>query len=242
MQIKVEHSLEMKKLKEQLIACQSEHQKQIKVNKVLQTNTRMMMQKLENLQRVNKELSVANDELADKLKQANVEKVEVEKLLEESNDLNKEQMHKSTESFVRMQEAIRVAENAMAEIKQLMDEKQELENEKRQIEEEHSNLAQTIGSVIEQAADKVDKNIDELKMKHQREMEKCRDEIEQWKQMAELEKAKTASAMQQTKTLEEKLHSIDTTNSFLGQDLQLAIKTLVSFIRIFFFFFSKSFR
>lgn len=195
---------------------------------------RKMLEKLESVQASNKALSDANNELNEKIKQLETEKSEIEQLLDESNELNKEQMRKSTESFQRMQDSIRVADEAMQEI-------QELLREKKLIQDEYDNLARTIGGVIEEAAEKVDNDIEELKMRHKHEMASAKIEIEHLNQTVEYERERTKSAMQQYKALEEKLNSQNTQNTFLNKDMELALKFLVSSSRILFKRFYHSF-
>ena len=96
------------------------------------------------------------------------------------------------------------------------------------IQEEYENLARTIGGVIEEATEKVDREIEELKMKHQHEIASAEIEIEHLRQKVENEKEKTKSAMQQLKMLEEKFQTQDTQNLFLNKDLELALKILVN--------------
>lgn len=221
--MRTDHSLEVKRLKEELLSSQVECEKQTKMNKLMQINMRKMLEKLESVQASNKALSDANNELNEKIKHLETEKSEIEQLLEESNELNKEQMRKSTESFQRMQDSIKVADDAMEEVQHLL-------YEKKLIQDEYDKLARTIGGVIEEAAERVDKDIEELKMKHQHEMASAKIEIEHLNQTVVYEREKTKSAMQQYKALEEKLNSQDTQHSFLSKDLELALKILVTFM------------
>ena len=201
--------------------CQEDSKKKTEINATLQKNFRIMMKKLECIQTENVELKDNNNQLLEKIKNLVTDKDETERLLDESNELNKQQMQKSTESFLKMQETIKVAEGAMAEVEQLME-------EKRLLEEEHDNLARTIGSVMKEASEKVDKTMEDMRKQHKVEMENSTIEIERLKQEVKHEKLKTTSAMHQVKMLEEKLHSIEMTNSYLGEDLKVAQKTLVS--------------
>lgn len=174
--MKTDHSLEVQRLQEQLITTTSNFEKQSKINSVLQANTKVMMQKIESLHR-------ANVELSERLKASEADKKELEKCLEDSNELNKEQMQKALESFQKLQETIKVADEAMTEIEMLM-------NEKRQMEEECNNLAQTIGSVMESASFKIEKDMEAIRVQHLREMENSTIEIERLKQDLLLEKEK----------------------------------------------------
>lgn len=179
-QLNTEHTLEVQRLKEQLITTTNELEKQNKISSSLQANTKVMIQKIENFYR-------ANVELSEKLKASDADKKELEKCLDDSNALNKEQMLKATESFQKLQETIKVADEAMVEIEMLM-------NEKRQMEDECSNLAQTIGSVMESASEKIEKDMKDLSEKHLQEIESSKIEIERLKQEVLLEKAKVKSS------------------------------------------------
>lgn len=213
--------MEVRQLKMKLNECQEENKKKTEISATLQKNLKILIKKLETFQTENNELKNTNNQLFEQLKNLEAEKDDTERLLDESNELNKQQMQKSTESFLKMQETIKVAEGAMAEVEQLIE-------EKRLLEEEHDNLARTIGSVMKEASEKVDKTIEDMRKQHKVEMENSQFEIERLKQEVEHEKLKTTSAMHQVKMLEEKLHSIETTNLYLGEDLKVALKTLVS--------------
>ena len=217
--MKAEHSSEIKRLNDELKTAKNNFEIQSKINKVLQTNTNIFMQKLGIHQKAVKQLT-------ESLKKSESEREELEKCLEESNQLNKEQMLKSVETLQKLQESIKVADEAMEEINVLSKEKQ-------QMEAECNHLAQTIGSVIENASEKVEKNVEEIKEKHQKEIEHCNVEIERLKQMILLEAAKKDSALQKVKSLEDKLLAIEKTNSFLREDLETANKAIVSCIQDF---------
>lgn len=159
--------------------------------------------------------------MTESLKKSEEERKELEQCLEESNQLNKEQMEKSVETLQKLQESIKVADEAMAEINVLA-------NEKLQMEAECNHLAQTIGSVIENASVKVEKDVEELKAKHQREIELLNQEIEKLKQLLQLEATKKDSALNQIKSLEDKLETMGRSNSFLENDLKTANEAIVS--------------
>lgn len=174
--MKNEHSLEVQKLKSELIQVTNECDQQTRIKEKLLGHIQTIFPKLESFQRENFQLTA-------ELKNAEEERKELEKCLVDSNELNKQQMEKATESFQKLQESIKVADEAMAEIEHLM-------TEKRHMEEECQHLAQTIGSVMESASMKVEKNIQDLKDEHCRELESLKNEIDRLKQAAELEKAK----------------------------------------------------
>ncbi|CAO1371900.1 unnamed protein product [Diamesa tonsa] len=213
--LKTEHSLEVMRLKEELLACQTSFKKQNTINKILQENLKMMVNKFKR----NQVLIDEKDKELEKLMNISSEKEELAKLLEDMNQLNKEQMDKSSETFDKLQESILVAEQAMAEVNNLL-------TEKEQIQDEYNNLAHTIGSVIESAAEKVDIEVANLKMDHQRNMEKSLIEIDNLKMIIELEHSKTEAANQKAYAAEDKLNSTINANSFLENDLQIAFQTI----------------
>lgn len=213
LQIKVEHSAEVQKLKEEISALKISSDKANKTSQVFHAQLKLFTEEAGKLQKSNKLLSeklqtadTENKDLHDRIQ-------EFEKCFAESNELNREQMQKSTETFEKLQESVQIADEAMSEIESLM-------KEKKQMEDECHWLSETIGSVIETASTRIDKDVEELRANHEHEIQKL-------KQTVELEKQKTDSALQNVKTLEEKLKAIDKANSFLGQDLQTAIKTIV---------------
>ena len=205
------------KLKEDLLNCQTSIKKQNTISEILQENIRILMNKLKQ----NKIVIDEKDKVLEKLMKVSTEKEELEKLLEEMNQLNKEQVDKSSQTFDKLQESILVAEQAMAEVNSLL-------TEKEQIQEEYNNLAHTIGSVIESAAEKVDIEIANLKMEHQRNIEKSLIEINNLKMVIELEHTKTEAANQKAQAAEDKLNSTFNANSFLENDLHIAFQTIVS--------------
>lgn len=205
------------KLKEELLACQTSFKKQNTISKILQENIKMLMHKLKQ----NKIVMDEKDKELEKLMKVSSEKEELAKLLEEMNQLNKDQLDKSSQTFDKLQESILVAEQAMAEVNSLL-------MEKVQIQDEYNNLAHTIGSVIESAAEKVDIEIANLKMDHQRNIEKSLIEIDNLKMIIELEHSKTEAANQKAQSAEDKLNATINANSFLENDLQIAFQTIVS--------------
>lgn len=205
------------KLKEELLACQTSFKKQNTITEILQENIKILMHKLKQ----NIIVMDEKDKVLEKLMKVSSEKEELEKFLEEMNQLNKDQMEKSSQTFDKLQESIQVAEHAMEEVSNLV-------KEKEQIVEEYNNLAHTIGSVIESAAEKVDIEVANLKMDHQRHIEKTLNEIDNLKTIIQLEHTKTEAANQKAQAAEDKLNSTISANMFLENDLQIAFQTIVS--------------
>lgn len=180
---------------------------QSKMMKILETNAKKLLVELTRLQ-------MANDELKKKLTSTETDKEELEKCFIESNELNKEQLHKSSKSFQKLQDTIKVADEAVAEIEILM-------REKTEMEVECDTLAKTIGTVIQDASDEMEKVVD--KLRHDKK-ETCK-EITRLKHELEGERAR---AEQQINAFEEKIASSEQINSQLNSDLQTAIQSIVS--------------
>ncbi|CRK97348.1 CLUMA_CG010739, isoform A [Clunio marinus] len=210
--IKSDYELELKRVKEELLTTTNHNEQTNKINGALQVNIKNLIKKVDMMQSQNKSLS-------EKLKTSEDERKELEACLEDSNELNKEQMKKATESLQKLQETIKVADEAMAEIDTLM-------KEKHQMQEECDSLAHTIGSVMESASEKISKEIEDLKFQHLKDLDDSKAEMERLKQMLMLEKAKTEIAEQKAKTLEEKLKSLDMTQTFCDEDIKTAIQTI----------------
>lgn len=213
--------MEVKQLKKDQIEAQTECRREKEINASLRKGIKEMLEKLEKIQTENKALYDENSLLAEQMRALIASKAETEKLLDESNELNKEQMRKSTESFQKMQETIRVAEYAMAEAEHLTQERQ-------RIQDEYNHLVETITPVIEQASERVERELEEQQRRHHDEVERYKIEIERLKHVAELEKAKSTSAMHQASAVQEKLQTTDKTNSLVGRNLEDALKRLVS--------------
>lgn len=211
-QLKAEHNLEINRLKEEVITATNKCEAQEKINSALKASTKTIIERYESI----KKLKIESDE---KLKRSEAEKADLEKCLDESSELNRLQMERSAESFSKLQEAIKVADEALAEIVVLG-------REKHQIEAECNNLAQTIGTVMERASDKISRDFEDLKEKHQRDQERFSEEIERLKQAIDVKEAEKISALQQVEALNEKLKLIE---DVFGQDVGAAFKTIVSF-------------
>ena len=218
--MQVQHALEVKKLKEELITLSSNLEAQNKSNQFLKQNLRMILKEV-------KELQVSCNDLSEKLKTCEDDKKEIEKMFEDSNALNKEQMQKSVESFAKLQETLEVAGAAMAEV-------EALSIAKKQIETEYNILSETIFSVMESASEKVDKVVVDLKLEHQKENETLTAEIERLRQMIQLEEAKALSAIEQIETLKQQIKLTESANSYLLEDLKAGMQSVVS--QFFFFF------
>lgn len=203
----------MKLLKEQIITVTNNYEKESKSNRFLKENLKSILNEV-------KQLQIRNNELMASLEKVTSDKQELEKLVENSIALNKEEMEKSLVSFEKLQETIKVADEALAEV-------ETLSTEKRQIEAEYKFLVETISSVIQAECDKVEKVFDEMKQEHQREIVVSDAEIEKLKQTCKLEEARKLSALERVKAFEKKLSHSSKMNSHLEQDLATVMKTVV---------------
>lgn len=203
----------MKLLKEQIITLSSNHEKESKSNRFLKQNMKLVLDEM-------KQLQIRNNELSDALAKVTADKHELEKLVESSIALNKEEMEKSLVSFEKLQDTIKVADEALAEVETLT-------NEKRQIEAEHKFLVETISAVIKSESEKVEKVFDDMKQEHQREIVVSDAEIEKLKQTCKLEEAGKLSALERVKAFEKKLSHSSKIKSHLENDLETVMKTVV---------------
>jgi chromosome segregation ATPase len=224
----MEHGIEVKRLQSELVTCRGEVERQTKKNNALQSSLKVLMQKLDEIQNENKHLNANNNALTEKMKALEEEKEELKNWINDSIELNKEQMRKSQESNEKMQEMIKVVEVTLAE-------NQELTFENSQIKDELDNISRTIGSVIEEASEKYDKERKAMLNMHKQELESSKSQIEHLEQMLECEKSKASFANEHAKSFEEKLNSIGATNTFISHDLQAALEKLVKFSLIQFF-------
>jgi chromosome segregation ATPase len=156
------------------------------------------LEKLKKVKQENEDLKAKNQELTEKLKQ--------------KSELCQDQMQKSQEALKKLEETIEVAENSMSEIHKLI-------YEKEQIEEEYNNLAQTIGAVLEETAQKVDREMELQNAKHQEKILKLEQEILRYQKLLEEETSKTQNILSKNQMLSK-------TNSFLDHDLKIAFNVV----------------
>jgi hypothetical protein len=213
-QLKTDHSAEVQKLNEEIIALKASTEKALRESQVSENHVRLLTEEAKKLFLSNKEISEKLAKVEAENKDLHEQIQEFEKCFAESNELNREQMEKSSKLFQKLQESNAVADEAMTEVERLM-------IEKKQMQEECDWLSSNISSIIESASQKIDKDMDEIKSQHERELEKMN-------QLLELEREKLKSAETSLRSLEGKLEASKKENSFLLKDLKTAMETIVS--------------
>jgi chromosome segregation ATPase len=213
-QLKTDHSAEVQKLNEEIIALKALTEKASRESQVSQNHVRLLTEEAKKLFLSNKEISEKLAKVEAENKDLHEQIQEFEKCFAESNELNREQMEKSSKLFQKLQESNAVADEAMTEVERLM-------IEKKQMQEECDWLSTNISSIIESASQKIDKDMDEIKLQHERELEKLN-------QLLDLEREKVKTAETSLRSLEGKLEASKKQNSFLLKDLKTAMETIVS--------------
>lgn len=209
--MKEKHSFEIDDLNKELTTAKSNNEVQNNINKILQANTRRLMVKFQTEKKV----------LIERLRTTETEKAEIRKCLVKSDELSREHEQKSNEIFQKLKETIQLADDAIAEINVL-------QREKNQREVECNSLAFSISSVIEDASERIDKDIEDLKMMHKKEVESCKSEVQHLKKKIKLEIEKKYLAHKQLKAFEDKMKLVERANSFLRKELESANKEKVS--------------
>lgn len=189
--LKSEYTNELKKLEEST----QEQNSNLKHQKL---ENEKLVKKLQDYHRENENLNQQNIELAEKLKN--------------ESESCQEQIKKNQETLEKLEETIDVAEKSMNEIHKLI-------FEKEQIEDEYNNLAQTIGTVLEETAQKLDTQMELQNVKHQEQILKLEQEILRYQKLLEEESKKTQDVLNKNQLLSK-------TNSFLDHDLKIAFNVV----------------
>lgn len=150
------------------------------------------------------------------------EKFQLESQLQLANKTIKDHISKETEALTKVQEALSVAESALIE-------KDACLAREKESREEVDYLARTIGQVMEEAAKKVDDDIESIRKEHAKEIERLEEILAKNKNALENQCKKTKSAETKYKELEERVKALSKTNVMLDNDLHKASQTIVSF-------------
>lgn len=148
-------------------------------------------------------------------------KMELEDCLNKANAIVREHMIRETEAIRKVQEALQVAETAMLE-------KNASLIRERDISEECDHLATTIGQVMEDAAKKVENDMEEMKRNYKERIKKQEQVIAKMKSALEIQSKKNSVAESRLEKLENHLKVTVHSNLSLDADLQLATKTIVN--------------
>ncbi|XP_063697665.1 myosin heavy chain, cardiac muscle isoform-like [Culicoides brevitarsis] len=148
------------------------------------------------------------------------DKLQLEQQLQAANQAVKEHVAKENEAISKVHEALTLAESAISE-------KEACLAREKESREEVDYLARTIGQVMEEAAKKVDDDIEVLRKEHNKEVEKLEEALEKSKAALENQTRKTKIAEQKYKEMEERAKNLSKTNIMLDNDLHKASQTII---------------
>lgn len=151
------------------------------------------------------------------------EKAELEALLDQANALARKHMARENQALAKVQEALQIADTAI-------DEKNTLVVREKDVREECNFLASTIGQVMEEAAHKVELEMNSLRMGYEGRITGLEKQLEQAREALEQQAQKTRQAEGRAATLEDKFKALIVTNQNLDADLHAASKLIVSFV------------
>lgn len=146
---------------------------------------------------------------------------DLEKSLIQCNINAQENMTRDNEALQKVQDALQIAETALLE-------KNEALSRERSIKEECDLLASTIGQVMEEAAQRVEKDMEQIKNQYNNRIANMNVIIENLKSSLEAQKLDTQQAEMRSKLLEDQLKTIMQTNTQLDSELHIASQTIVS--------------
>jgi ElaB/YqjD/DUF883 family membrane-anchored ribosome-binding protein len=142
------------------------------------------------------------------------EKQQLEQTLTTTKKIANEHILRETDALAKVQEAINVAETAY--------------KREQVIREECDYLANTIGKIMEDAAQKVEQDRLEMKKKHEQQVNKMEKQVHQLKAALKMQMQKVVLGDNRNKLLEDKIKELVETNLSLDADLQQATKGIVS--------------
>lgn len=236
--LKQEYVRRMKEMESNLKEVQSRLDKETGVNTELKRGKAEADTKANSLEAKFKEILLQKKQIIDKCmkteiglanarSQINVltkEKLQVETQLQLANQTVKEHISKETEAISKVQEALSLAESALIE-------KDACLAREKESREEVDYLARTIGQVMEEAAKKVDDDIESIRKEHGKEIERLEESLARNKTALENQCKKTKIAETKYKDLEERVKALSKTNIMLDNDLHKASQTIVSTAR-----------
>ncbi|XP_058464515.1 calcium-binding and coiled-coil domain-containing protein 1-like [Malaya genurostris] len=148
------------------------------------------------------------------------ENADLEALLDQANALARHHMGRENLALIKVQEALQIADTAI-------EEKNSLRLQEESVREECNFLASTIGQVMEEAARKVELEMNALKVGYEGRIGTLEQQLEQLKGLLEVQQQKTSQAEMRAATLEEKFKSLIVTNQNLDADLHSASKMII---------------
>ncbi|CAD7085162.1 unnamed protein product [Hermetia illucens] len=144
----------------------------------------------------------------------------LEKVLENAKCLVNDRLNREKMALEKVQEALTIAECAIVE-------KEDALNREKAIREECNQLATTIGQVMEDAAQKVERNVNDIKKQYERQIKHLIHTQNELKKQIELHKGQIDTAEKRNMILEQKLREMIHRNSNLDTDLQVASQAIV---------------
>ncbi|XP_062541499.1 trichohyalin-like [Armigeres subalbatus] len=166
------------------------------------------------------ERSSTESRLNTNLEQAMREKAELEELLDQANALARQHMSRENQALIKVQEALQIADTAI-------EEKNSLTARERGVREECDFLASTIGQVMEQAARKVEQEMNALRVGYEDRINALERQLEQLKDSVEQQRDKTRQSESRARSLEDKFKGLIVTNQNLDADLHAASKLII---------------
>ncbi|XP_055548104.1 protein Hook homolog 2-like [Wyeomyia smithii] len=173
-----------------------------------------------NLQAIVEECHGSQTQQAAELERVMQEKAELESLLDQANALARQHMSRENLALMKVQEALLVADSAI-------DEKNSLLLREEGVREECDFLASTIGQVMEEAARKVELEMNAMKVGYEGRIGALEKQLEQLRQTLETQTQRTRHAETRAATLEEKFKGLIVTNQSLDADLHAASKLII---------------
>lgn len=155
------------------------------------------------------------------LERAMREKAELEVLLDQANALARQHMSRENQALIKVQEALQIADTAI-------EEKNSVAARERGVRQECDFLATTIGQVMEQAAQKVEQEMNALRVGYENRISALERQLEQLKSSLEQQRDKTSQSESRARALEDKFKGLIVTNQNLDADLHAASKLIVS--------------
>lgn len=148
---------------------------------------------------------------------------DLENSLHQCNINAQENISRDTEALQKVQDALLIAETALQE-------KNEALLRERSVKEECDLLASTIGQVMEDAAKRVDRDMEHIKKQYDNRITNLNAIIDNLKSSLEAQKRETQLSEMRSRNLEEQLKATLQTNSQLDSELHIASQTIVGIV------------
>ncbi|XP_055616021.1 girdin-like [Toxorhynchites rutilus septentrionalis] len=158
--------------------------------------------------------------MKDELDRAMGEKAELEALLEQANVLARQHMARENQALIKVQEALQIADTAI-------EEKNSLLIREQGVREECDFLASTIGQVMEEAARKVELEMNAMKVGYENRISALERQLEHMHGLHGMQQKETTEALSRANALEEKFKRLIVTNQNLDADLHAASKLII---------------